>query len=119
MTGLRRARSGIRTSFPIFVCTLLTKRSEDRGGSGKHYKQRDTDEVEFRSVGRLPYRQILKVNNKPADSEPMGGFFSDAVLPIVGFLPDWLLGLRAQTKFRMVPLGRRGWPPGRRLFTCM
>lgn len=84
---------------PDFICTLLTKRYEDHSGNGKKFKLRDTDEVEFRLVGRVPHRQVLKVNNKPVHQEILTGFRSDSLLPIVGFLPDWLLGPDAKTKF--------------------
>jgi hypothetical protein len=102
LDGVRQTAQRYQDELPDFVCTLLTKRSEDRGGSGKHFKQRDTDEVEFRLVGRIPYRKVLKVNNKSASQEPLIGFRSDTLLPIVGFLPDWLLGPDAQTKFAWV-----------------
>src|SRR5580658_10209468 len=104
LDGVRKTAQRYQDELPDFVCTLLTKRSEDRGGSGKHFKQRDTDEVEFRSVGRVPYRTVLKVNNKPARQEPLIGFRSDSLLPIVGFLPDWLLGPEAKTEFKWI-----GW----------
>src|SRR3984885_3665466 len=102
LDGVRNTARRYQDELPDFVCTLLTKRSEDRGGSGKHFKQRDTDEVEYRSIGRIPYRKVLKVNNKPASQEPLIGFRSDSLLPIVGFLPDWLLGPDAETKFAWV-----------------
>ena len=66
LDGVRKTAQRYQEQLPDFVCTLLTKRSEDHGGSGKHFKQRDTEEVEFRSIGRIPYRKVLKVNNKPA-----------------------------------------------------
>jgi hypothetical protein len=102
LDGIRKTAQRYQDQLPDFVCTLLTKRFEDRGGTGKHYKQRDSDEVEFRSVGRVPHRQVLKVNNKPARKEAPDGFRSDALLPVVGFLPDWLLGPDAKTRFQWV-----------------
>jgi hypothetical protein len=99
LDAVRMTAQRYQQELPDFVCTLLTKRSEDRGGTGKHFKPRDTDEVEFRYIGRSPYRRVLKVNNKPARQEALTGFRSDTVLPIVGFLPDWLLGPDAKTKF--------------------
>jgi hypothetical protein len=108
LDGVRKTAQRYQDQLPDFICTLLTKRSEDRGGTGKKFKQRDTDEVEFRSIGRVPYRKILKVNNKPAQQEPLAGFRSDVLLPIVGFLPDWLLGQGAKTHFEWVRWDTQG-----------
>lgn len=99
LDGVRKTAQRYQAELPDFVCTLLTKRYEDRSGSGKKFKQRDSDEVEFRYVGRVAYRTVLKINNKPARREELSGFRSDGVLPVVGFLPEWLLGPEAKTKF--------------------
>ena len=99
LDGVRKTAARYQAELPDFVCILLTKRSEDPGGSGKRYKLRDTDEVEFRYVGRVAERTTLKINNKPAHDEIKTGFRSDGVLPVVGFLPEWMLGPDAKTQF--------------------
>lgn len=99
LDGVRHTAARYQAELPDFVCTLLTRRSEDNSGKGKKYKLRDTDEVEFRYVGRVAERTTLKVNNKPAHYEIKTGFRSDGVLPVVGFLPEWLLGPSAKTQF--------------------
>lgn len=100
LEGVQKTAARYQDELPDFVCTLMTKRYEDQSGKGKKFKLRDTDEVEFRYVGRLAYRTVLKINNKPAHQETLTGFRSDSVLPVVGFLPDWLLGPGAKTKFK-------------------
>ena len=54
LDGVRKTAQRYQDELPDFVCTLLTKRFEDRSGKGKKFKQRDSDEVEFRSVGHVP-----------------------------------------------------------------
>ncbi len=100
LDGVKQTAARYQREVPDFLCTLLTKRFEDHGGSGKKFKQRDSDEVEFRYVGRRAYRTVLKVNNKPAKQEPLTGFRSDGLLPLIGFLPEWLLGPSAKTAFQ-------------------
>lgn len=112
LDGIRKTAQRYQDELPDFVCTLLTKRFEDRGGTGKHYKPRDSDEVEFRLVGHAPHRQVVKVNNKPARDEALNGFRSDALLPLVGFLPEWLLGPEAETQFQWARWDSQG---GRRV----
>lgn len=100
LEGVQKTAARYQDELPDFVCTLMTKRYEDQSGKGKKFKLRDTDEVEFRYVGRVANRTVLKINNKPARQETLTGFRSDGVLPVVGFLPDWLLGPGAKTKFK-------------------
>ena len=99
LDGVRGIAQRYQAELPDFICTLLTKRFEDQSGKGQKFKQRDTDEVEFRNLGHVWSRGILKVNGKPARSERLAGFYSDALVLRIGFLPDWLLGPGAKTKF--------------------
>lgn len=99
LDGVKRTAARYQQELPDFVCTLLTQRFQDDSGKGKKFKRVDTDEVEVRFVGRRAYRTVLKINNKPAKNEPLVGFRSDGVLPLIGFLPEWLLGPSAKTRF--------------------
>lgn len=105
--GVKRTAQRYQDELPDFVCTLQTKRFEARGSS-KKLKQRDSDEVEFRYVGHTAYRRVLKIDNQPAHSEILTGFRSDGVLPVVGFLPEWLLGPAAKTRFEWSHWGAAG-----------
>lgn len=102
LDGVKQTAARYQEELPDFVCTLLTRRFEDQSGKGKKFKRVDTDEVEVRFVGRRAYRRVVRVNNKPARDEPLHGFRSDGVLPLIGFLPDWLLGSSAKTRFEWV-----------------
>ena len=81
LEGVKTTAQRYQAELPDFVCTLLTKRSTDASGSGKHLRQRDTDEVQFTYVGRVPNREVLKVNGRPARTEGLNGFRSDGLLP--------------------------------------
>src|ERR1700722_11744389 len=91
LDDVRKIAERYQAELPDFICTLLTKRFVDQSGKGQKFKQRDTDEVEFRNLGHVWSRGILKVNGKPAKSERLAGFYSDALVLRIGFLPEWLL----------------------------
>lgn len=86
---------------PDFVCTQLTKRSEDPSGKGKKFKLRDTLEVEFTFVERHPNWKLLKVDGKPARfsyDQLRNGFISDAILQFFS-LPGTLFGGEKPVRF--------------------
>ena len=99
LDGVKRTAGQYQAELPDFVCTLLTRRSTDSSGGGKHFKQVDTDEVQFTYVSRVPNREVLKVNGKPARMESLSGFRSDGLLPVMGFLPEWMFGAQSKTRF--------------------
>ena len=86
---------------PDFICTQLTKRTEDKTGKGKRFKPLDALEVEFSFIGRRPNWSLKKVNDKPTRrsyDSMRNGFLSDAILQFFS-LPDSIFGEGVQPRF--------------------
>jgi len=87
---------------PDFLCTQLTTRSVDATATGKHWKQRDTLEVEDVYISGFVNHKLILLNGAAAHNknyQQLTGFLSEAVLHSVGFLPAWLFGPQAKTQF--------------------
>jgi hypothetical protein len=52
-----------------FTCTRLMTRSGDQSGTGKHWKQLETQEQELNYVGHTENYKLLKVNGDPKNPE--------------------------------------------------
>lgn len=89
---------------PDFLCTQLTTRSVDSSGTGKHWKRRDTLEVEDVYVGGFVNHKLIMMNGGAPriTYQQLTGFLSETVLHSVGFLPAWLFGPQATTQFEWV-----------------
>jgi hypothetical protein len=92
---------------PNFIYDQLTTRTVDESGSGKHWKQRDTLEVQDISFDSFVNHKLIAVNGKATTQRygALDGFLSEAVLHSVGFLPRWLFGLQAKTQFEWLREG--------------
>jgi hypothetical protein len=91
-----------QSRLPDFICTQLTKRSEDRTGEGGHWKKRDSLEIEFSFVDRRPNWKLVKINGKKTRrtyDDLNSGFISDALLQYFS-LPGGLFGKNAGTIFQ-------------------
>lgn len=101
LARVRQEALRYQRELPDFLCTQLTTRSVDETGTGKHWKQRDTLEVEDVYVsGFVNHKLILMNGVAPRKTyQQLTGFLSETVLHSVGFLPAWLFGPRAQTQF--------------------
>jgi len=89
---------------PEFLCTQLTTRAVDETGTGKHWKRRDTLEVEDVYVSGFVNHKLIQWNGAAAHKsyQQLTGFLSETVLHSVGFLPAWLFGPQAKTQFKWV-----------------
>ena len=86
---------------PDFICTQLTRRSEDHSGKGKKFKLRDSLEVEFTFVGGRPDWKLVRVDGRAARrsyADLKTGFLSDTILQFFS-LPGSVFGESAQTRF--------------------
>jgi len=86
---------------PDFLCTQLTRRSEDPTGKGKRLRQRDTLEIEFSFVDRKPDWKLLKLNgasSRLSYDDLRNGFISEPILQFFS-LPGSIFGGEAQSKF--------------------
>ena len=99
---------------PDFLCTQLTTRAVDETGTGKHWKRRDTLEVEDVYVSTFVNHKLILLNGAPPHKtyQQLTGFLSETVLHSVGFLPAWLFGPQAKTQFEWV---RESTLDGRRM----
>jgi hypothetical protein len=99
----RVGRESIRyqRELPNLICTQLTTRSVDESGTGKHWKQSDKIEVEDDYVGQFVNHKLLVINSKSTDKsyQQLNGFLSETVLHSLGFLPRWIFGPQAKTRF--------------------
>ena len=99
----RVSRESLRyqRELPNLVCTQLTTRSVDETGTGKHWKQRDRLEVEDDYVGPFVNHKLLMMNSRAPrkNYQQLTGFLSEAVLHSLGFLPRWIFGPQATTRF--------------------
>lgn len=86
---------------PNLICTQMTTRSVDESGTGKHWKLSDRLEVEDDYVGPFVNHKLLVVNKKSTDKsyQQLNGFLSETVLHSLGFLPRWIFGPQAKTRF--------------------
>lgn len=92
---------------PNFVYEQLTTRTVDESGSGKHWKQRDTLEVQDVSFDNFVNHKLIAVDGKATTKSygALNGFLSEEVLHSVGFLPKWLFGSQAKTQFEWLREG--------------
>src|ERR1700690_237542 len=99
----RVGRESIRyqRELPNLICTQLTTRSVDDSGTGKHWKQSDKIEVEDDYVGQFVNHKLLVINSKAPGKiyQQLSGFLSETVLHSLGFLPRWIFGPQAKTRF--------------------
>jgi hypothetical protein len=89
---------------PDFICTQLTTREIDDSASGKHWKRRDSLEVEDVYVSGFVNHKLIQLNGAPPrkNYQQLTGFLSETVLHSVGFLPAWLFGPQAMTQFEWI-----------------
>jgi hypothetical protein len=89
---------------PNFLCTQLTTRSVDSTATGKHWKRRDTLQVEDVYVSGFVNHKLVLLNGAVPHKnyQQLTGFLSETVLHSVGFLPAWLFGPQAATQFEWV-----------------
>jgi hypothetical protein len=99
----RVSRESLRyqQELPNLVCTLLTVRSVDQTGTGKHWQRRDRLEVEDVYVDPFLNHKLLMFNGKDPHKtyQQLTGLLSDTVLHAVGFLPGWIFGSESKAKF--------------------
>lgn len=99
----RVSRESLRyqRELPNLVSTLLTVRSLDQTGTGKHWKRRDRLEVEDAYVDPFLNHKLLMFNGKDPRKtyQQLTGLLSDTVLHAVGFLPGWIFGPQSKAKF--------------------
>lgn len=102
----RVGREAIRyqRELPDFLCTQLTIRAVDDSGTGKHWKRRDSLEVEDVYVSGFVNHKLIQLNGMAAHKnyQQLTGFLSETVLHSVGFLPEWLFGPDSKTHFEWV-----------------
>lgn len=104
LARVRQEALRYQRELPDFLCTQLTTREIDASGTGKHWKRRDTLEVEDVYVsGFVNHKLILLNGTAPHKSyQQLTGFLSETVLHSVGFLPAWLFGPQSKTQFDWV-----------------
>jgi hypothetical protein len=114
LARVRREALRYQRELPNFLCTQLTTRSVDETGTGKHWKKRDSMEVEDVYVGAFVNHKLIQVNSMPVHKnyQELTGFLSETVLHSVGFLPPWLFGPEAKTTFEWL---RESTLDGRRM----
>jgi hypothetical protein len=73
----------------------------DETGTGKHWKKRDRLEVEDVYVDRFLNHKLLMLNGKISQKnyQQLNGLLSETVLHSLGFLPAWIFGPQAKTRF--------------------
>lgn len=101
LARVRREALRYQRELPDFLCTQLTTRAVDDTGTGKHWKRRDTLEVEDVYISGFVNHKLILLNGMPPrkNYQQLTGFLSETVLHSVGFLPAWLFGPQAQTQF--------------------
>jgi len=104
LARVRQEALRYQRELPDFLCTQLTTRAVDDTGSGKHWKRRDTLEVEDVYVSGFVNHKLIQLNGMPPHKnyQQLTGFLSETVLHSVGFLPAWLFGPQAQTQFEWI-----------------
>jgi len=101
LARVQREALRYQRELPDFLCTQLTTRSLDETGTGKHWRRKDTLEVEDVYVAGFVNHKLIQVNGMAAHKNylELSGFLSETVLHSVGFLPAWLFGAQAMTQF--------------------
>jgi hypothetical protein len=102
LARVRQEAIRYQRELPDFLCTQLTTRSVDATATGKHWKQRDTLEVEDVYISGFVNHKLILLNGVAAHNknyQQLTGFLSETVLHSVGFLPAWLFGPQAKTQF--------------------
>jgi hypothetical protein len=101
LARVRQEALRYQRELPDFLCTQLTTRAVDDTGTGKHWKRRDTLEVEDVYVSGFVNHKLILLNGVPPrkNYQQLTGFLSETVLHSVGFLPAWLFGPQAKTQF--------------------
>lgn len=104
LARVRQEALRYQRELPDFLCTQLTTRSVDDSATGKHWKRRDSLEVEDVYVSGFVNHKLIQLNGMPPhkDYRQLTGFLSETVLHSVGFLPAWLFGPQAKTQFDWV-----------------
>jgi hypothetical protein len=101
LTRVRQEALRYQRELPDFLCTQLTSRAIDATATGKHWKRRDTLEVEDVYISGFVNHKLIQLNGMAAHKnyQQLTGFLSETVLHSVGFLPAWLFGPQAKTQF--------------------
>ncbi len=83
---------------PNFVCTQVTRRSEDKSGAGTRWKDNDNYEDELTYFERKEHYRLVKVNGKPAKMthDQIRGYRSEGSF---GALLSWVFRPEAHTEF--------------------
>jgi hypothetical protein len=104
LARVRQEALRYQRELPDFICTQLTTRSIDESGTGKHWKRRDSLEVEDVYVSGFVNHKLIQLDGMAAHKNyrQLTGFLSETVLHSVGFLPAWLFGPQAKTQFEWI-----------------
>jgi hypothetical protein len=104
LARVRQEALRYQRELPDFLCTQLTTRSIDATATGKHWKRRDTLQVEDVYISGFVNHKLIQLNGMAAHKnyQQLSGFLSETVLHSVGFLPAWLFGPQAKTQFEWI-----------------
>ncbi len=104
LARVRQEALRYQRELPDFLCTQLTTRSVDDSATGKHWKRRDSLEVEDVYISGFVNHKLIQLNGMAAHKnyQQLSGFLSETVLHSVGFLPAWLFSPQAKTQFEWI-----------------